>query len=255
MTVNVYQNKLTAKLLSAKGIRNDSFFNFNLNSYIGSMPLLFHRYLKPEGELGLWKIEEAAVFFLEQMDLTAAEQKEVAKIKGHRRLEWLAGRWLLHHMSGRQMRGACLKDEYGKPYLTGSVYDISISHSREMAAVIAAPQEVGVDIQKLVTKIELIAHKFMRDEESDSLEEATRIEHLHVYWGAKEALYKAYGRRELDFKKHIFIHPFTYDLTNGMCTGYVEKGDYKKDFKIHYERIEDYILVWGVEDIGDMRIA
>lgn len=219
------------------------------------MPLLFHRMLEPEGELGLWKIEESASYFLDQMKLVDDETKQIVKIKGHRRLEWLAGRWLLHMMSGRNMRGACLKDKYGKPYLTGSLFDISISHSREMAAVVAAPKEVGVDVQKLVGKIELIAHKFMRQEEMDSLEAATRLEHLHVYWGAKETLYKAYGRRQLDFKQHIFIEPFTYDLDVGKCTGYVEKEDYKKYFEIKYERIEDYILVWGIEDTGDQRIA
>ncbi len=219
------------------------------------MPLLFHRYLQPEGELGLWRIEESEDFFLDQLKLAAEEQAQVAQLKGHRRLEWLAGRWLLHLMSGREQRGACLKDEHGKPYLSESLFDISISHSREMASVMAAPRAVGVDIQRIVGKIELIAHKFMRDPEMESLEPATRLEHLHVYWGAKEALYKAYGRRQLDFKKHIFIEPFDYDVSLGKCQGYVEKEDYHQEFSLTYERIEDYILVAGIEELGDLRWA
>ncbi|MEM8906842.1 MAG: 4'-phosphopantetheinyl transferase superfamily protein [Bacteroidota bacterium] len=219
------------------------------------MPLLFHRYLQPEGELGLWRIEEPAAFFLDQFVLHEEEKKQIETLKGHRRLEWLAGRWLLHLMSGREQRGACLKDEFGKPYLSQSLFDISISHSREMASVLAAPRAVGVDIQRIVGKIELIAHKYMRDEEMESLETASRLAHLHVYWGAKEALYKAYGRRQLDFKTHIFIEPFAYDVSLGECWGYVKKEDYHQKFRLNYEQIEDYILVTGMEDLGDVRLA
>ena len=217
------------------------------------MPILFHRYLHPEGELGLWRIEEPEDFFLEQLQLSTKEAAYIQEIKGHRRLEWLAGRLLLHKMSGRDFRGACLKDEFGKPYLEGSLYDISLSHSREMASVLAAPRNVGVDIQKLVPKIERIAHKFMRPAESESLEANTRLEHLHVYWGAKECLYKAYGRKELDFREHIFIEPFVYDLEKGRCTGRVEKGKHVSWYQLYYEKIEDFMLVYALEDIGDVR--
>ncbi len=213
------------------------------------MPLYNQKILANQAEIGLWKIEEEEVFFLEQLLLTKEEERYIAEIKGHRRLEWLASRLLLHKMTGREKRGACIKDENGKPFLVDSLYDISISHSREFAAVIAAPQSVGIDIQKIVTKIERIAHKYMRDEEMESLKPETRLEHLHVYWGAKEALYKAYGRRQLDFKQHIFINPFDYDVTNGSFSGYTKKGDEYMTFDLKYEIVaEDYVLVYGTEE-------
>ena len=96
---------------------------------------------------------------MEKLELFPKELELIETIKGHRKLEWLASRWLLHLMSGRQIRGACLKDEFGKPYLVNSFYDISISHSRELVSVLAAPQAVGIDIQKIVGKIDSIAHK------------------------------------------------------------------------------------------------
>jgi len=212
------------------------------------MPLLSHESITPVGELGIWKITETEDFFIERLDLFSTEKEYIATLKGRRKLEWLAGRYLLHYMSGRAIRGACIKDEFGKPYLKDSPYQISISHSRELASVIAAPFSIGIDIQKLVGKIERIAHKFMRENEMESLEEGTRLEHLHVYWGAKEALYKAYGRRELDFKKHIHIEPFEYDLDSGFCSGQVLKGDFKARYQIWYERREDFILVWAIEE-------
>lgn len=220
------------------------------------MALLVHRNIKSEGEIGLWKIEEEESFFEDKLKLAYSEKQQIDAMKGHRRVEWYASRYLLHVMSGREKRGVCLKDEFGKPFLLDSLFDISISHSRELAAVIAAPCSVGIDIQRIVEKIERIAHKYMRDEEMASLKDETRINHLHVYWGAKECLYKAYGQKKLDFKEHIFIKPFEYDVTNGTCTGYVMKGEQTFHFELFYELIdEEYILVYALEDNGDQRIA
>jgi len=211
------------------------------------MPLLLHKEIGPEGELGIWDIAEDESWFLEQLALFEEEINQLQTMSAQRRLEWLAGRYLLHKMSGRAIRGACLKDEFGKPYLENSPYQISLSHSHNKVAVLAAPPNLGIDIQYLVAKIERIAPKYMRDVEFESLTAATRLEHLHVYWGAKEVLYKAYGRKKLDFRGHIHITPFEYDLSVGKATGIVTKGDFKANYEIHYERIDDFILVWGVE--------
>lgn len=208
--------------------------------------LLYHKILANRGEVGIWKIEESEDFFRNRLDLEASEAAQLSKIKGGKRVEWLASRYLLHKMSGRVKRGAFLKDEFGKPHLEDSDFEVSISHSNGMAAVIAAPMSIGVDIQKLVAKIERIAHKYMRDEEMESLKTTTRIEHLHVYWGAKEALYKAYGRKALDFRKHILVEPFDYDLSKGQGRGQVKKGDFQANFNLYYEKIEDYILVYAI---------
>lgn len=212
------------------------------------MPLLSHESINPIGELGIWDITEPDSFFLERLELFPEEKQHIKSLKGRRKSEWLAGRYLLHYMSGRNTRAACIKDEYGKPYLVDSPYHISISHSHNRVAIIATPASVGIDIQKIVGKIERIAHKYMRDEEMNSLNPATRIEHLHVYWGAKEALYKAYGKRELNFRKHIHITPFEYDLKEGFCSGQIIKEDFSAQYQIWYEIKADFILVWSIEE-------
>lgn len=212
------------------------------------MPLLIKKNLPLDGVLGIWQITEDERWFLEQLLLTEEEDKFIATFKGHRRLEWLASRWLLHVLSGRTDRGACLKDKFGKPFLENSPFEISISHSRELVSVIAAPSTVGIDIQKRVNKIERIAHKFMRAQETDSLHPSSALLHLHIYWGAKEALYKAYGRRELDFKAHIHISPFELDWELGECYGQIIKDSFQKKYHIRYELIEtDYVLVYAIE--------
>ena len=214
------------------------------------MPVLEHRYLSPDGELGLWQITEDEQFFLDKLLLYNHEKEQLNNIKGRRRIEWLAVRLLLHQMSGRDMRAPCLKDANGKPYLEGSFFDISISHSQNMAAVIAAPRLVGIDIQYIVQKIERIQHKFLNSSELESIA-TNKIEHLHVYWGAKECLYKAHGRRKLDFKKHIHIQPFAYSPEGAGCSGQVTTDTKSMHFKIHYEKIGEYIMVYATEEVED----
>jgi len=212
------------------------------------MPIISHHTIEPEGELGLWQISEYQSWFLRRLKPTGDELKQLEQIKGKsRRLEWMAVRWLLHKMSGRRKRAICLKDEHGKPHLVDSPWEISFSHSKQLVTVIAAPMLVGIDIQNITPSIERIAHKFMREEELKSLKSKTRLEHLHVYWGAKEALYKAYGRRKLDFRTHIFVRPFKYDVTFGRCEGYVIKDDFEMHFNLFYKKIDNHMLVYAVE--------
>ena len=215
------------------------------------MPLFLHKYLQPAGEIGIWKIQEEESFFIDRLALAEQEAAQLAKIKGKgRRLEWLAARKLVHVMSGRPLRGAFLKDEYGKPYLADSSFHISISHSQGYAAAIAAPAPVGIDIQVLVPKIERIAHKYLRPEEMNSIQAQHRIAHLHAYWGAKEALYKAYGRKQLDFCKHILIEPFVFDDKDGVALGCVRKEDFDECYQIRYEMMDNYILVYARQESG-----
>ncbi len=211
------------------------------------MPLKLYNKISPEGELGIWNIHENEAFFLSKLNLTKEETDYFQKLKGRRGVEWIAVRYLLHFMSGRKIRGAVLKDEFGKPHLENSNWHISISHTHGRAAVIASPKLVGIDIQKFVSRIDRIAHKFMRPIENECLEESTQLEHLHIFWGAKEALYKAYGRKELEFKGHILVDPFPYS-ENGSTTATIKKGDYEKSFQVHFDKMENFFLVWVMED-------
>lgn len=210
------------------------------------MPMEFQQVLPSKIELGLWSVEEPEEWFLEQMNLSDKEDAFIAKIKGHRRLEWLAGRWAMHVLSGREKRGACLKDEFGKPFLENSEYDISISHSRDYVAVMAGPKSVGVDIQKMVAKITRLAPKFLRAVEMGNLSDKA-FEEMHVYWGAKECLYKAYGRRQLDFREHIVVEPFEFSAAGGELIGRVKKDDFDQRYNLKYRLVKDFILVYGME--------
>lgn len=199
--------------------------------------------------IGIWKIEEDESYFLQRLDLQPVEQSELAPVKGRRRLEWLASRYLVHEMltgHGLEDRIPVLKDDQGKPHIWGTPFHLSFSHSHDFVAVILANAPTGIDIQKFVPKIGAIERKFMRDEESAGLSEETRLEHLHIYWGAKESLYKAYGRKMLDFRQHIFVNPFHFQAA-GTTLGFVRKENFNGTYQLFFEKIESHFLVYCIE--------
>jgi 4'-phosphopantetheinyl transferase EntD len=214
------------------------------------MPLLTHKSAIPCGEWGLWAITESEYWLRDQLLLYPAELRQLSDLKGAgRRREWLAARYLVHLMSGRTVRGAFLKDEYGKPHLEGSDWQISISHTQGLAAALAAPRLCGIDVQRLVPKITRLAPKFMNEAEAAVVVPDPRdwLIYLHLLWGAKEALYKAHGRRKLDFRANLHVRAPDFSATGGEATGVIRENGKENHFTIRYQLWEeDVLLVYAV---------
>lgn len=208
--------------------------------------MIMHKTLAQKGEYAVWEIGEDLDFYQQRLDLNPEENAIVSSLKGRRKLEWLASRYLLHHMSGREKRAILEKDPFGKPHLIDSEFEISLSHCWDKVAVIAAPRIVGIDIQRQVEKIGRIDKKFLSDKELESIHDETRIEQLHVCWGAKESVYKAYGQRALEFKEHIHLDPFEFKIGESFKAR-LKKDDYSMDFNVHYEILDDYYIVYVIQ--------
>lgn len=211
------------------------------------MPLVHKINLEKEGVVGVWHNIEGDEFFKEQLFIYPVESDEIKDLNGRKLSEWYCSRYLLHLLSGRHDRGACIKDDFGKPMLVDSDFEISISHSGEYTAVIGFPSSVGIDIQIIVTKIDRIKHKFATDIELASIDPTQYLASLHVIWGAKEAMYKAYGKRELDFKGHMSVEPFDYIKAPFKFRGKVNKNDIVMNFDLFCHTIDQYILIYAIE--------
>ncbi len=220
------------------------------------MPLNFQTQIN-KGELCTWQIGEPENWFRERLQLVPAEAAELEQIKGKRRLEWLACRWLTHHilcdlkLSNDYHRIPVLKDEFGKPHLKETPFDVSFSHSHGRVAVLLQPVACGVDIQFFVPKIQRIAHKFLSVREAESLDTANLLEHLHFYWSAKEAVYKAWGRKALEFREHIIVEPFKYGEAGSTPVQVVKDGE-RNSYQVEMLRQGDYFLAWCRETTGDL---
>jgi len=208
------------------------------------MPLLFTRHiaLQPEQVLtfGVWQITEDEQYFREDLPLTPEEEKDLERYKGIRRLEWLAGRWLLHKLTGADVRLPLGKNAFAKPFfLHRPELHCSLSHSHGIVGAMLADGVCGCDLQVLVEKMPRLASKFLHQEEDRflrSFPQATQFDLMHVFWTAKESLYKAYGLKELDFRGHLRLDPFEWSGLSADTTGWVRKDTFQQAYRLHFEK-------------------
>lgn len=206
------------------------------------MPLLIKKNITPKTKIAVWENTEDDGFFITELGLTDPELLLLDEYNAKRKSEILSSRHLLRYMCNKIY--PFKKDKYGKPYLEGSQRYISLSHSGRLTAAIISDVLVGIDIQKRVEKITRIQHKYVSELEQSMVVPPCQVEYLHVLWGAKESLYKAYGKKEIDFIKHLKITPFRYNKNQTNTTkGEVIKNKYHESFKISAEEIENYFLV------------
>lgn len=218
------------------------------------MPLLLHDTLHAPGEWGLWHILESEEQLRKSTPLFEAERRALATIKGEgRRREFLAARLLLHHMSGRPERGELIKDESGKPHLADSLFHVSISHTVDYAAAIAHPNPCGIDVQRMVPRIVKLADKFVNPAERSQLLGKHEIVQLHLIWSAKEAMYKAFGRRKLDFKEHLTVNLEDFSPDQQRATALLRKGNATMVFDLNYQVHADFVMMACVEIVSDIK--
>lgn len=210
------------------------------------MPLLFTRHiaLHPEQVLtfGAWQVAEDERYFREDLPLTEEEENDLEPYKGIRRLEWLAGRWLLHKLTGADLRLPLGKNAFAKPFfLHRPELHCSLSHSHGIVGAMLADSVCGCDLQVLVEKMPRLAGKFLHQEEDSFLRSfppAAQFDLMHVFWTAKESLYKAYGLKELDFRGHLRLEPFEWSGLSAETTGWVRKNTFRQAYHLHFEKAE-----------------
>jgi 4'-phosphopantetheinyl transferase len=207
------------------------------------MALAYHKKLDESTEFAIWKIEESAEELYAQLQLRDHEEKVLGGLNnGKRNLHWLSTRVLLRQLLNTDDYIDCQVDEHGKPYLPDSPYHISFSHSYDYAAVmISKDKAVGIDIEIIKNKIERVKDKFLIKEEISFLDDRHKIEHLYICWCAKEAVYKLQGKRNVSFKDDIRLHKFPYARA-GNFPAFLETENSCKEFDVHFERFENYML-------------
>lgn len=124
------------------------------------MPLFFQQDIDDNTKLAIWKIEEEEGFFHVplQRDITHP----------HKRLQHLAGRYLLKYLFPDFPTQLIRIADTRKPFLEDEKYHFSISHCGDFAAVIVSSKSrVGIDVEVISDKPARIMHKFLNEEERD----------------------------------------------------------------------------------------
>lgn len=210
------------------------------------MPVIYHKAIDGQTQLAVWEITETAAELLPQLQLRQHELDFIASLSNARRLlHWLSTRLLLRTLLNTRDYIDCRMDEHGKPYLADASYHISLSHSFDYAAVmIGKGRSVGIDVELINTKILRVQQKFLSAAELQPVRDQTFS--LYICWCIKEAVYKWYGKKGLELKKHIHIQPFT-PAAEGLVSVLVDLPGGSTALNVSYIHITaDYMMAYVV---------
>lgn len=124
-----------------------------------------------------------------------------------RRREHLAWRRIVRQELGTNI--AIDYNDVGAPTVDTPNTYISVSHGADMVAVAIADETVGVDIEALDRNFDRVKSRYMSDLESAI---SDHKDWAAMVWSAKEAIYKLYGRREVDLMDDIHITAYNPEI-------------------------------------------
>lgn len=209
------------------------------------MALFYQQNINETTKLAIWKIEETEEFFLEKVSLARPISHP------HKRLQHLAGRYLLPFLFPDFPNEEIEIADTRKPFLLDERYHFSISHcSNYAAAIVSSNNRVGVDVELVTPRVEKIKHKFLHPSEvrfvnSQLLNEQVNL--LTILWSAKEAMYKWYGLGEVDFSEMMRTFPFELKAVGEIEAAFM-KGQLQKKLTLHYKFNEGLSMVWVASD-------
>lgn len=204
------------------------------------MPEIFSTNINSSVALSVWKIVETEEFFLNNLHLDIQQIEDIKILKlPKRRLEKLACRQALATLLPNQKCSVYYTTD-GAPAMRD--FKLSFSHSGSYAvAAISKKNKIGVDIELLRPKIQKLYTRFLNQHEINRFD-TNSTEILQILWGAKEAAYKLYQLKGLDFSSQIEI----FTLTQNRGQGVIQLPDAKIDFQLLHWKIENAILVLAV---------
>lgn len=211
------------------------------------MPLVYQQNINAVTKIGVWHIAETEDHFLKMVPL----QREITH--WHKRLQHLAGRFLLLELYPEFPVDLIRIADTKKPFLEKEAYHFSISHCGDYAAVMVSKEyRVGVDVERISSKIEKIKHKFLHERELELINsktfyginrEMSQLDYLTLCWSVKESVFKWWGRGEVDFIQHIFISAISGEKGQGivhcMFKGSIE-------LHVHYLNFNNNFLTWVI---------
>ena len=209
------------------------------------MPIFFESAINDNTRLGIWKIEEPEDFFKRNVPL----HRDVTH--PHKRLQHLAGRFLLQYLFPSFPYELIRIADTRKPFLENEEFHFSISHCGDYAAAIASrDRRVGIDVEIPTPKIEKIRDKFLDAAEMKEFglgpsTDAEQLQLTTILWSAKESVFKWFGTGGVDFRKDIRLRKIHgQDLIQ--C--HFEKTG--QDLEITFHRFDHIVAAWVTSHSG-----
>ena len=197
--------------------------------------------LLKDAKLLVWEIAKNIENLKEQLNLTESDNSKFNKIASDKRkLEFLGIRIALKTLLGKEVQIEYNED--GKPHLSDSSYQISVSHSNKWIAVMAHPtQKVGIDIECPTDKIQKLYKRFLSITEQTELSSGKDNRQLLLAWSAKEALFKIIGKEAIDFANQLRIFPFEVKSFGEIKAQHIPTESL---YQLFYHQTDKYTLVY-----------
>jgi len=212
------------------------------------MPVFYQQTIDRHTKLGIWKIEETEQFFLETVPL----QNEITH--PHKRLQHLAGRYLLRYLFPDFPFELIRIADTRKPFLANEAYHFSISHCGDFAAaIVSSDKRVGVDVEIFSEKIWRVKDKFMNEIEDATITRFAPDNHFGKYitlmWSCKESIFKWYGSGQVDFRKHMQMQAIHYDeLREIILSDFLFSKQRPVLLKLRSVFLDKFVLSWILTD-------
>ena len=209
------------------------------------MPLFYQQDINETTRLAVWKLEEAEDFFLAFVPL----QRNITH--PHKRLQHLAGRYLLPYLFSDFPHDEIEIADTSKPFLRDEQYHFSISHCGDYAAaIVSSTLRVGIDIEMITPRVDKIKHKFLHPDELSFVNTKPsdqQIKLLTLLWSVKEAMFKWWGRGEVDFSEALRFMPFDLQQS-GRIEASFRKELFVQDLQLTYELFDAMSLAWVLSE-------
>jgi len=211
------------------------------------MPMVYQQNINSCTRLGVWHITEAESFFIEQVPV----QRNITH--PHKRLQHLAGRFLLKELYPNFPYELIRIADTRKPFLENEAYHFSISHCGEYAAVmVSSENRVGVDVELISSKVGKVKHKFLSATEQQMIgllihgspsDRGIRL--LTLAWSIKESLFKWHGDGEMDFIKHMQLDNIRIEDNTGIAHCKILKSQ-EISLTVHFLFFNNNCISWVV---------
>ncbi len=205
------------------------------------MPLVYQQNINDAAKIGVWRMAETEDFFLQEVHSFRAISHPV------KRLQHLAGRYLLKVLEPSINLNEIQLSENGRPFLQGDSFYFSISHSKEFVAVLVSDKNpVGIDIEVCTDRSDEVYNKFLTQPEQDLLLRfiATKSDAYTMGWTIKEALFKWGGQRKVDFKQQLIIDSIQKSHEKFITTCVTKKDVTSEQVVVTSQVFENAFLSW-----------
>lgn len=212
------------------------------------MPIVKIEQINEDTKILIWYIQEDQSFFESHLRHLYELPFPWETMNHKRRREFLATRYLIQLglPPGVQVN-ELTKDQNGCPRISNPEIYLGISHTKEYVGCVISNRPTGCDIEHYQPRIIRLSHRFMTEEDLRWAEDHNQLMKTHLMWGIKESAYKTWGKKRIDWNRHIHIDPIDWNAKKGKFKGSIGNESGRISFLGEYEYFPDFLFVWTIQ--------